>query len=129
MKTLFIECCRRRVMWYLKDCGALANTDAPNDAYCQKVFELTEVSRGVVAFQVAFLKTFALPKQGETLSDVLSNYFLRYGQPRSADMAALFKRAKEIVNCKTWKEHLTHVDLEMSGLQLARYLKNAIGAS
>merc|ERR1719479_31491 len=67
MKTLFVECCRRRVLWYLKDCGALANIDAPNDAYCQKVFELTEVSRGVVAFQVAFLKTFALPKQGETL--------------------------------------------------------------
>jgi len=129
MDIMFKECCRRRVMWYLKSSGALANIDTADDVYCQRVFEETEISRGVVAFQVAFLKTFALPKEGQTLSDVLSNYFLRYGQPRSADMAALFKRAKEIVNCKTWKEHLIHVDLEMTGLQLAHYLKSAVAAS
>merc|ERR1712038_542507 len=129
MKTLFVEVSRGRVLWYLKECGSLANTDGSNDAYCQRVFELTETSRGVVAFQVAFLKIFALPKEGETLKDVLAKYYVRYGQPRSADMAALFKRAKEIVNCKTWLEHLSHIDLEMSGLQLARYLKNAVGAS
>jgi len=129
MDIMFKECCVRRVMWYLKSSGALANIDTADDVYCQRVFEETEVSRGVVAFQVAFLKTFALPKEGQTLSDVLSNYFLRYGQPRSADMAALFKRAKEIVNCKTWREHLSHVDLEMTGLQLAHYLKSAVAAS
>merc|ERR1712142_925243 len=38
-------------------------------------------------------------------------------------------RAKEIVNCKTWVEHLTHVDLEMTGHQLAHYLKSAVAAS
>jgi len=129
MDIMFKECCRRRVMWYLKTSGGLAIVDTADDVYCQRVFEETEVSRGVVAFQVAFLKTFALPKEGQTLGDVLSNYFLRYGQPRSADMAALFKRAKEIVNCKTWVEHLTHVDLEMTGHQLAHYLKSAVAAS
>jgi len=129
MNIMFKESCRRRVLWYLKTSGNLANIDIEDDVYCQKVFEETEVSRGVVAFQVAFLKTFALPKEGQTLSDVLSNYFLRYGQPRSADMAALFKRAKEIVNCKTWAEHLTHVDLKMTGHQLVNHLKSAVAAS
>jgi len=130
MKTLFVEVSRRRVLWYLKECGSLANIDASDDAYCQRVFELTEISRGVVAFQVAFLKIFALPKGGETLEDVLSKYYLRYGQPRSADMSAFFKRAQEIVKCKTWKEHLNQVDMaEMSGTELAHYLKSAVGQS
>jgi len=129
VKTLFAECCRRRVMWYLKDSGALANVEASNEVYCQHVFKHTEISRGVVAFQIAFLKIFALPKEGETLSNVLSKYYLRYGQPRSADMAAFFTQAQKIVKCKTWKDHLEHVDMDLTGLELAHYLKSAVSRS
>jgi len=129
-KTLFVECCRRRVLWYLKECGSLANVqDSDDGAYCQKVFEMTEISRGVVAFQIAFLKIFALPKEGETLTDVLNKYYLRYGQPRLADMTALFERAQAIVKCQTWREHLVHVDMQLSGFELAQYLKNAVSQS
>jgi len=130
-RVLFIECSTRRVLWYLKDCGALANTDHDDEAYCQKVFELTETSRCVVAFQVAFLKTLALPKEGESLNDVLSKYYVRYGQPRSADMDSLFKQAKAIVNCKTWMEHLEQTGLGglMNGSELARILKASVERS
>jgi len=130
-RVLFIECSTRRVLWYLKDCSALANTDHDDEEYCQKVFELTETSRCVVAFQVAFLKTLALPKEGESLNDVLGKYYVRYGQPRSADMESLFKQAKAIVECKTWKEHLEQIGLDgmVSGTDLARILKMSVERS
>jgi len=128
-RVLFIECSRRRVLWYLKDCNALSNVEHNDEDYCQRVFELTEVSRGVVAFQLAFLTTFALPKKGESLNDVLSSYYLRYGQPRSADMESLFKQAKAIVECKTWAEHLRHCGLSMGGTELARILKASVDRS
>lgn len=130
-RVLFIECSTRRVLWYLKDCGALANTDLDDEAYCQKVFELTETSRCVVAFQVAFLKTLALPKEGESLNDVLAKYYVRYGQPRSSDMDSLFKQAKAIVNCTTWKEHLEQTGLGgmLNGNELARILKASVQRS
>lgn len=129
MHVFFQEVNVRRVLWYLKECGALANPNGLDEVYCQRVFELTEVSRNIVAFQVAFMKILALPKSGETLSDLLSKYYLRYGQPRAQDVEALFTRAKEIIECKTWREHLSHLDLYPTGDVLARMLKDSVGLS
>jgi len=128
-RVMFVECSRRRVLWYLKDCPALASISHDDEAYCQRVFELTETSRCVVAFQMAFLQTLALPKEGQTLKDVLSSYYLRYGQPRSADIESLFKQAKAIVHCKTWKMHLQQCGLSMGGQELARILKASVDRS
>lgn len=127
--AVFTECSRRRVLWYLKDCASLSNVDQEDEAYCQKVFDTTEISRCIVAFQLAFLKTLALPKEDEELKDVLGKYYMRYGQPRSCDIDSLFKQAKAIVHCKTWAEHFKQTGIDMSGSSLVRILKAAVASS
>lgn len=84
------ESFNRNVMWYVRTDPSLAKLNTPMDHRLSRTFELTSVSRNLLAFQVTFLRIAKPP--GMSKADVLKRYEDNLGFPTS-DMVQQLKGA------------------------------------
>jgi len=110
MREAFI----RNVRWYTKECYQLAAQEplpAVENIRASKTFELTKVSRHLLAFHVYFLENIGRPA-GLSAQKIANNYDARYGRPTEDMIGGLRDAVETIKNISTWDEFFIYVRLK-----------------